>query len=268
MLPTEEASLLSLIETLTFRSRAVWRDIPKGYEARDIHAWRFRRRLTVLRKPLLEIKAGPDPELMFAPALVREAIHYMLGNYHRGDFHDSQLGPLMGHWKKSVADRRGKQFSAQVAGAMVAQGWKTECEVKMTKLLGRGFDRDYGDIDVLAWHMDSGRILLIECKDVQYRKTFGEVAEQLSDFRGELRANGKPDYLLRHLDRVQLAADHLVNVSAYVGLEVAQVESHLVFRHPVPMKFALNHLKALVRVHTFDELTAVIPSDGTTPLGA
>lgn len=54
-------------------------------------------RSTVLRKPLLEITGGPDPELMFAPAIVREAVYYMLGNYRRGDFHDSQLGPLMGH---------------------------------------------------------------------------------------------------------------------------------------------------------------------------
>lgn len=266
--PTEKAALDSLVQNLTFRSRPDWRQVPEGYEPRDIHAWRFRRRLTVLRKPLLEIKAGPDPELMFAPALVREAIHYMLGNYRRGDFHDSQLGPLMGHWKKAVADRRGKRFSAQVAAALAAQGWKTEPEVKMTKLLGRGLDRDYGDIDVLAWHPDIGRVLLIECKDVQYRKTFGEVAEQLSDFRGEMRANKKPDYLLKHLDRVQLARDHSSVVSAYVGFEAVQLESHLVFRNAVPMKFALDHLKARVSVHTFDELAELMSGDDVAPRAA
>lgn len=266
--PTAKATLLSLVENLTFRSRPVWRDVPEGYEPRDIHAWRFRRRLTVLRKPLLEIKAGADPELMFAPAVVREAILYMLGNYRRGDFHDSQLGPLMAHWKKAVADRRGKRFSAQVAAALAAQGWKTEAEVKMTKLLGRRLDRDYGDVDVLAWHPRSGRVLLIECKDVQYRKTFGEVAEQLSDFRGELRANKKPDYLLRHLDRVQLASEHISVVSAYVGLDTIHLESHLVFRNPVPMKFALNHLQARVSVHTFDELTALVSGDDVAPRAA
>lgn len=250
MRPSDRAGLASLVETLTFRSRPTWRDAPEGYEPRDLQVWRFRRRLTPLRKPLLELEAGPDPELLLAPAQVREAIHYMLGNYRRGDFNDSQLGPRMGHWKKALAHRRGKQFSAQVAAALGAHGWSTDTEVKMTKLLGRGQDRDYGDIDVLAWRSGSDRVLLIECKDVQYRKTFGEVAEQLSDFRGELRANGKRDYLLRHLDRVKLATDHLARVEAFTGVRPARLESHLVFRNPVPMKFALDHLQARVSVHT------------------
>ena len=259
--PGMQQALGSLIDTLTFESRATWRSVPDGYEARDIHAWRFRRRLTVLRKPFLEISAGADPELLFAPAMVREAVRYMLANYRRGDFNDSQLGSLMGHWKKRAADRRGKAFSELVASTLAANGWRTEPEVKMTKLLGRKLDRDYGDVDVLAWHEVTGRILLIECKDVQYRKTFGEVAEQLSDFRGELRSNGKPDYLLRHLTRVQLATENAAVVQNYVGLGHANLESHLVFRNTVPMKFALDHLKSRVSVHTLDELLASLASD-------
>lgn len=104
-------------------------------------------------------------------------------------------------------------------------------------------------------------MLLIECKGVKYRKTFGEVAEQLSDFRGKLKVSGKRDYLLRHIDRVQLATDHVTKVGAYVGLATAHLESHLVFRNPVPMKFALNHLKARVSVHTFGELAALVPDE-------
>lgn len=256
-----QPALQSLIETLTFQPRPEWRTVPDGFEARDIHAWRFRRRLTVLRKPLLEVTAGPDPELIFAPAMVREAVLYMLGNYRRGDFNDSQLGPLMAHWKKRIADQRGKSFSTLVASTLAANGWRTELEIKMTKLLGRKLDRDYGDVDVLAWHEGTGRILLIECKDVQYRKTFGEVAEQLSDFRGELRSNGKPDYLLRHLTRVQLATENAAAVRDYCGLGHASLESHLVFRNPVPMKFALDHLKARVSVHIFDDLLATLASE-------
>ncbi len=64
----------------------------------------------------------------------------------------------------------------------------------------------FGDIDVLAWREGSPRVLAIECKDVEFRKTFGEVAEQLADFRGELKPNGKPDVLRRHLDRIDLLA--------------------------------------------------------------
>jgi hypothetical protein len=51
---------------------------------------------------------------------------------------------------------------------------------------------------------DTRRVLLIECKDVQYRKTLGEVAEQLADFRSEMRSDGKPDLLKKHLNRVEV----------------------------------------------------------------
>src|ERR1035438_9643486 len=87
-------------------------------------------------------------------------------------------------------------------------GWKVEKEIKLTGLLGRRLDRDYGDIDVLAWRPESGRVLAIECKDVQYNKTLGEVAEQLSDFRGEIRADGKPDLLKKHLARLEILYAH------------------------------------------------------------
>src|SRR5205807_8931733 len=66
------------------------------------------------------------------------------------------------------------------------------------------FPADYGDVDVLAGRADTDRVLLIECKDVQHRKNEGEIAEQLSDFRGEVKPDGKPDLLLKHLKRVAL----------------------------------------------------------------
>lgn len=251
----------ALVAGMTFEPRANWRDIPDGYEPRDIQPWRFRRRLTVLRKPFLRIGDGPDPELIVAPAMVREAIRYMLNNYRRGDFHDSQLGPGMRRWKARIADRRGARFTAVVAEALSEQGWTVETEVKMTKLLKRSLDRNYGDIDVLAWDHRTGRVLIVECKDVQYRKTFGEVGEQLADFRGETRANGKGDYLRLHLDRVEVARQAIDEVADSLKLPNPRIESHLVFRNPVPMAFALDHMRALVTLWTLDEVKILTPDE-------
>ena len=183
----------------------------------------------------------------------------MLNNYRRGDFHDSQLGPRMLRWKARIADRRGARFTAVVAEALSEQGWSVETEVKMTKLLKRSLDRNYGDIDVLAWDHRTGRVLIVECKDVQYRKTFGEVGEQLADFRGETRANGKGDYLRLHLDRVEVARQAVDEVAGSLKLPNPRIESHLVFRNPVPMAFALDHMRALVTLWTLDELKILTP---------
>jgi hypothetical protein len=136
-------------------------------------------------------------------------------------------------------------------------GWQTETEVKLTKILGRRLNRDYGDVDVLAWRPNEGRILVIECKDVQFKKTFGEICEQLADFRGELRPNGKPDYLRRHLDRMDVLNEFSNEVAAYLNLvgDNPLLESHLVFKNPVPMKYALSKLSERVSVSLFDEIS-------------
>jgi hypothetical protein len=244
-----------LVESLILQPRQNWRDVPPGYDERDRHPWRFRRRLSVLRKPLIQIDDKDDPTILIAPGMLRDGIGFMLSGYHRGDFPRWQLKPQMRQWTGRSSDRRGKEFNREVAARLEALGWKVDTEVAMTKLLGIGFERNYGDVDVLAWRRESGRVLIVECKDVQYRKTYGEISEQLSDFRGDLRADGKPDYLLRHLNRFDLASKHADKVKAYVkATGEIQIQSHLVFKNPVPMQFALKRLEERVSVHLVGEL--------------
>lgn len=250
--------VVTILDSLCLRARPTWRDIPAGYDEKDIQPWRFRRRLSILRKPMLQIDADENPVLLVSPGLLRDAFIYMVSSYERGDYPNWQLKAKMKTWSGRAADRRGKEFGQSVAKRLQEQGWCVEPEVKITKLLRQGFDEDFGDVDVLAWHKQNGRVLIIECKDVQYRKTFGEIAEQLTDFRGEIRPDGKPDYLLRHLKRVAVISKHLSSVAKYIEFNsVKNVESHIVFKNPVPMRFALQQLSEKLTIHTFDQLIAI-----------
>jgi len=253
--PIAPQSVAALVEALTFKSRARWRDIPLEYDEKDRQPWRFRRRLSVLRKPLIQIDDASDPTIVIAPGILRDAFAYMFGNFHRGDYPLWQLKPKMKRWAGRSREQIGKEFSAAVATRLNELGWKTETEVKITKLLRKGFPRDYGDVDVLAWNPITGRVLVIECKDVQYRKTDGEIAEQLADFRGELGPDGKPDLLLRHLDRVDLISKSVPELMCYIGLDrPPRIESHLVFKNPVPMQFAWMRMAKRVALHIFAEV--------------
>jgi hypothetical protein len=194
----------NLLAALTFEPRVSWRNVPEGFDSKDRQPWRYRRRLSLLRRPLLEMSKGEEGMLLVAPGMVREAIGYMTSNLHRGDFPDQQLSPKMKAWRARTTGARGTAFAKKVSAALSGAGWKTRVEINVTELLGRGLNRDYGDVDVLAWRPADGRVLIIECKNVQYRKTYGEIAEQLADFRGEVRANGKRDELRKHLDRMDL----------------------------------------------------------------
>jgi hypothetical protein len=98
-------------------------------------------------------------------------------------------------------------------------------------------DRDYGDVDVLAWHDQLSRVVVIECKDLMFAKTPGEIARQLREFRGTYDSHGQPDRLRRHLDRLELLQSNREAVSAYTGNPDAVPESALVFRNVVPIEF-------------------------------
>jgi hypothetical protein len=260
-LETEEASLealTALVKALTLEARDSWRRIPDGYDEKDRHPWRFRRRLSALRKPILQIDNGEDPTVIVAPGLLREAFVYMITNFDRGDFPLWQLKPKMKRWAGSSRDRIGHEFNLTVATRLAALGWKTEPDAKVTKLLGRGFDRDFGDVDVLAYSAQNNRMLIIECKDVQYRKTEGEIAEQLADFRGELRADGRPDILMKHLLRMDILRQYKESLGRYVGLKGEfELEGHLVFKNPVPMQFAWKRMEDRVVLHTYSELDRI-----------
>lgn len=243
-----------LLEQLIFKPRPSWRRPPDGFDARDLFPWRFRRRLSILRRPFAQLTEDVDPELVIAPGVVGDAVGYMLGAFHRGDFHRSQLTPKMNKWAGRASDRRGHQFALEVAGRMAELGWQTRVEEKVTALLRKGLPIDYGDVDVLAWKPDTGRVVVIECKDVQYRKTDGEIAEQLADFRG-IEVDGKRDLLLKHLDRLEVIRQHTDEVRKSLSLtENPTIEGELVFRNPVPMQFAWEQLRAKTDLHVFSTL--------------
>jgi hypothetical protein len=244
----------ALTSRWTLTPRPHWREIPTGYVDADRQPWRFRRRLSVLRRPILQLDQAKDPIIVIAPGLVRDAFVYMVRNFHSGEFPEHQAGSTeMRSWIGRANHRHRSAFNAEVGKRMEELGWTTKVEIKPTAVLGRRLERDFGDIDVLAWRKDSGRVLIIECKDLHFRKTHGEIAEQLADFRG-FAVDGKPDLLRKHLDRVDLLSANKSQVEKYLGLKDARIEGHLVFKNPVPMQFASGRIREATTLSLFRDL--------------
>ena len=75
-----------------------------------------------------------------------------------------------------------------------------------------------------------------------------------------IRENGKPDYLRKHLDRVEILRGNIDAVARFTKVaDLTDVESHLVFADPVPLEFALAQMSEQVRISHFDRLgTALV----------
>jgi hypothetical protein len=250
-----------ILEALALRSRPAWRVVPQGFSDRDRQPWRFRRRLSLMRRPLIQLDEDDtdDPRFLVAPGMVREHFMYLFSGLYRGDFPDSFVtSRSMKSWIGAENHRRGHAFNVQVATRMKELGWQTRHDGRLTALLGRSLDRDYGDVDVLAWSPSTGRILVMECKDVQFKKTHGEISEQIADFRGGFDAAGKPDLLRKHLDRCELLERNIDVLARQLGVSVPpSLERHLVFRNPVPMRFAWERLHHHTRLDLYDDLQTI-----------
>ena len=257
LLPDQSAGD-AIVRTLTLESRPSWHTVPEWHDDKDRQPWRFRRRLSVVRRPLLQMNSEADPMILVAPGMVRESFGYLVSNYHDGNFPDWQLGPAMRTFVGHGRRKRGNEFNVAVTERLKQLGWQVEHGIELTKLLRKNLGRDWGDIDVFAWNSTSQRILIIECKDVHFRKTYGEIAEQLSDFRGEVKSNGKPDMLKKHLDRVDQMRENISAVRDFVQMpDASTVESHLVFKNPVPMQYAVQSIEKQVHVSLFDALDQI-----------
>ncbi len=244
-----------IIETLLFHSRNGWDSLPNGMSYNDIVPWRFRRRLSSVRRPILQITSDDDPLVLIAPAFVREGFNYLVDRSKSAEFDGSHYTTSrMKSWIGRRRDEFGHQFNIEVADRLHGLGWNTQAEVKINEILKLKLERDYGDIDVLAWRPDSGRVLVIECKDLMFAKTPGEVAKQLHEFRGQLDEQGGPDRLRKHLMRINVLTKYLENLRQELGIVKSRLEGVLVFRNPVPVTYSRAVALSRVRITLFEEL--------------
>jgi hypothetical protein len=247
------------LDLLILPSRADWRSTPPGFRDKDWQPWRFRRRLSLARRPFILLSDGPDPRIAVAPGIVREALYILLRSSHTGETPDWHVSSSpMRKWLGHANNVNRTAFNKSVSGDMVDLGWKSDHDYRITRLLGFPLDRDYGDVDALSWNPESGRVLAMECKDLQFNKTLGEVAEQLSDFRGEKTPEGKRDLLRKHLDRLIVTEKHKAIITKRLHLKVeAVIEGYVVFKNPVPMKFAWPETQPSVKPLVASELEAL-----------
>lgn len=246
-----------IVSSLLTVPRSSWRIVASGFE-KDRQPWRFRRRLSLLRLPIVQINEDADPELIVVPGLVRESMAYTASSFHEGSLHWTQLrSSEMRKWFGTASDQRGREFTQSVARRLQELGWRCETEVAVKKILRKRTSIDFGDVDVFAVNPCTGRVLLIECKDLHFHRTIGELAEQLSDYRGSTH-NGKRDSLKKHIDRSVALRSDAPLVAAYAKVQSgAQIESWVVFRNPVPMLFASFGSPAIDGVTTYSKLESL-----------
>ncbi|MDT8066718.1 MAG: hypothetical protein ROO76_00995, partial [Terriglobia bacterium] len=232
----------ALYNNFVLHPRTRWDSAEKPFRSKDWWPWRFRRRLSMMTRPIINL--GADG-VMYAPAFCEDSFRHVVMEAYTGGaeteyFHSQRMKAYVG----SSNARRGLAFNKAVADRLRDLGFNVQTEVEM-KRFGADPSTATGDIDVLAWNNEVA--LICECKELNFARTLGEVAEQLSRFRGV--AN---DELTKHLRRVAWFTAHPPALSAFTKLSELPIRSLLITSKTVPMQFAKH---ALVEVLTINELT-------------
>ena len=245
-----------VFEGFALTPRARWDEAqPRNAKAKDWYPWRFNRRLSILRRPLVQFSMESDPEVLVMPSLLAGTLDY-LSEAARGCLPGNLFdSPEMISYIGRAAERNGHAFNRKVAKRLDSLRWITRQELSLTKLSGNAA---LGDIDVLAWRKSSGLVYAVECKSLRFDRTYGEIGERLSEYVVDTVGRSRTD-LQKHLDRISYLKSNPEQVAKFTGIPIGrlQLRSALVTEKLVAMQFFGPAQDMLDLVADFDSLHEV-----------
>jgi hypothetical protein len=247
------------LDRFTLPIRSAWdHDLPARCTRQDVFPWRFRRHLSVLMRPLVQVAVSPRTWFVSA-SMFEKSVSYILDNLERGVlpsrfFASPQTRSFLGR----IVNRKGHVFAKRVYDTFEINGFAGRLEIEMTEL-GAPATEGLGDIDVLAWDGASRLVYAVECKRLLTALTAREVIQRLEDFRGDKKAK---DSLARHLRRIDWLKSHSEPLSKLTGIPVRgmRLTSLLVTSEVVPMQFYADMQFPTDQVIPFDDLPAYLQS--------
>lgn len=248
-----EGAAARFLSQFTLSTRPQWEKPPKGFKNKDIYPWRFGRRLSFVTRPILKIADSDDSLLLIAPAALRKGFAYVFDHTYRGRLEQSffRTKQMRDIWWGKASE--GHSFNAEVARSLSDTGWQVRENIALPEILNQSTERDFGDIDVLAWRAERNQVLVIECKDLSPARNYSEIAALLSEYQG-VKVGGKADKLKKHLDRISLLQGNQEKLQRFLKIKRPEIVSCLVCSGVVPMQYANIEALANTRVGSVEEI--------------
>lgn len=233
---------------LTLNSRGKMDKPPKGYIIPEIFPWRYNRKLSYLRKPLIRIIDDEKKVwyLWSSRFLIKASDNLIY------QFSNASLRVEDEHNKiKNIIAKRlnlkGKDFRNEVKDWLIenTQLRVIDFEVKIDVKGVLVANKNYGDIDILAFDDSNKLIYSIECKNTKQAKI-------MYDFQRDIR-NYTSKQLPKHVERNNWLIDNVSQLSDKFGKKVDnyKVKSLVVSSYQLPIKFLE---KTELPIYSFNEI--------------
>ena len=245
-------------DAFALKERSRW-DQPKPANAlaRDWYPWRFNRRLSLVRRPIVELGGGEDDAVLISATGLENTGRYLCGAFDARLPAEMFSNEKMIRWIGAAAEREGHKFNEEVASRLREMGFAVRVEVKMTEL---GGSDEQGDVDVIAWCADPSIVYIVESKRLFFSRTVGEIGERLREYTDVAAPGEDRTPIQKHLDRVAFLKGNLKELALVVGKESASIDlrSVLVTDYLVPMQFSKRMLKLVDGVTDLSLLDKVV----------
>lgn len=229
-----QKEIKAFIEFMTLVTRGKM-EIPQNpNEYPEIYPWRYNREYSYIRRPILKLKTKDNSFLIFWSArhldMAMENLHAIFQN---------GLLKVSKEFKevsKLILDRnniKGKEFRNKVYKWLIENTplLIIDYEVKIRKSTFSNADRDYGDIDILAFDLKNQTIYSIECKNTKQAKI-------MYDFSSDIK-NYLTKQLPKHITRGVWLKENIKQLSEKFNLDLSNfaVKSIVISSYQLPIKF-------------------------------
>lgn len=216
------------IDLFSLRSREKWEVPPPGFYKNDVWPWRYNRRLSYLRRPLI-IGPGENPLVFWGPRHIEDAERNLLnlvisGQYIINEKTPKEMKDLIGN----VINNLGKKFNNKVKSWFDENSsFEIHQEVPIGPDKELNHEIDLGDIDILAIDRENNQIFSIECKNIFYGRNPREIRNEIERFIGVKEDDNS--WIKKHCKRHEWLNNNIDTFSSVYELESDKIQIFSVF---------------------------------------
>ncbi|KIX20705.1 hypothetical protein SY27_12495 [Flavobacterium sp. 316] len=220
----------SFLNNFILNSRGNISNPPKDYEYQDIFPWRYNRRLSFLSRPILRVK---DENEIHRNIISARHLVSSVDNFFALFFNGSlKVNKELKGINSLLAERnniKGKKFRNEVCD-WLSNNTLLEVIPYEFKIPVKGNDKNYGDVDILAFDKRAKIIYSIECKNTKQAKIIYEFQRDAKNYIEK--------QLPKHRNRTLWLRNNLTFISERFKFDFSEfrVKPYLISSYSLPIK--------------------------------
>ncbi|UPZ35534.1 SEC-C domain-containing protein [Sphingobacterium sp. PCS056] len=215
-----EEEFNTAIAYLSLFNRGKIHHVPAGFDNIDISPWRFNRRLSLLRKPLILVDNPEDPDNPIVYWGLRQLLSSRMYWYDQCTTNRLRVredGPVQKVLGK-LAQRNGKKLVESVLNVFDTNDLIIDSEVPINPRTALKNHTDIGDVDILVIDTSTKTIYSLECKSMAPSRNIKEMIGEIDKLLGSGSDKGWID---KHVERDKWLKANLNKLSIEYSLDLS-----------------------------------------------